>query len=63
MTLPAATIPFVFDSKIYGSSGYAAVDNVHVDEDGKRKQLPGLVKQMSDRPWPKGKVHLRGRYF
>lgn len=49
--------------KIYGSSGYVPVNNVYVEEKGKRKKQPGLVKLISGRPWPMGRVHLQGRYF
>lgn len=52
------------DPKVYGSSGYVEVDNLWLNEDGKRwKPVKGMMSQIGDMPWPDGNVRLIGLKF
>lgn len=52
---------------VYGSSGYRQRDNIFHDADGDGgthlQQVSGLVKELSDTPWPRGDVYLPGPKF
>jgi predicted acetyltransferase len=50
--------------KVYGSSGYAVIDNLYSNENGEGWQpVGGMVKQIADIRWPGGDVHLLGLKF
>lgn len=50
--------------RVYGSSGYVAVDNVFADSEGEgRKQIPAMAVALTDIPWPVSDVYLPGILF
>ena len=52
------------DPRVYGSSGYSVVDNLHLNEDGKGwEPVKAMMKEMLETRWPQGDVHLIGPQF
>jgi predicted N-acetyltransferase YhbS len=52
------------DPRVYSSSGYVEVDNI-VSGGGEAgwKPFEGMVKELSETPWPSGEVRLQGANF
>ncbi len=52
------------DPKVYGSSGYVEVGNlVYGGEDEGWTPVPGMIKPLTQTPWPTGQVKLYGLKF